>query len=375
MDENSQESSPGIGAGSSSSVPPPPPESCPPPEPVEHRFVFSGSGSEYFRIWIVNLALSIVTIGIYSAWAKVRRLKYLHGATTLDGSAFGYHGDPKKILKGRIIGAALFSAYAFAGEIHPVAGLIAGAAVAIAVPWLVVKSMTFRTRMTSWRGLRLNFNDDYAGAYRVYLGWGMLAGVTLGALAPQFYRKLHTYLVDNTAVGERYFDCDAPVAPFYWAALKGLLIVVLGLIVGWLVLTAGDPLMRATGVRPETAGAVLSFLTVLGILVVYVAAFGVFQGYALNAVFNATTLRPHRIRSELRGTELSWIYVTNLLGILCTAGLFSPWATVRLVRYRMETTSLVAESPLDDFFASPAGQNPSAVGEEVSGIFDIDFGL
>ena len=36
------------------------------------QFEFTGDAKEFFRIWIVNLALSIVTLGIYSAWAKVR---------------------------------------------------------------------------------------------------------------------------------------------------------------------------------------------------------------------------------------------------------------------------------------------------------------
>ena len=40
--------------------------------PVE----FSGRGGEYFRIWIVNLVLTILTFGIYSAWAKVRTKRY-----------------------------------------------------------------------------------------------------------------------------------------------------------------------------------------------------------------------------------------------------------------------------------------------------------
>jgi uncharacterized membrane protein YjgN (DUF898 family) len=40
-------------------------------------FEFRGTGGEYFRIWIVNLLLTILTLGIYSAWAKVRQLRYL----------------------------------------------------------------------------------------------------------------------------------------------------------------------------------------------------------------------------------------------------------------------------------------------------------
>src|SRR5690606_19467483 len=68
--------------------------------------VFTGSGGEYFRIWIVNLLLSILSLGIYSAWAKVRRQRYFHRNTRLAGSAFDYHARPAAILLGRIVAAA-----------------------------------------------------------------------------------------------------------------------------------------------------------------------------------------------------------------------------------------------------------------------------
>ena len=69
----------------------------------EHSFSFHGRSSTYFKIWIVNILLSIFTIGIYSAWAKVRRLRYFYENTTLDGHQFGYHAQPVKILIGRLI--------------------------------------------------------------------------------------------------------------------------------------------------------------------------------------------------------------------------------------------------------------------------------
>jgi len=46
-------------------------------------FRFHGSGSEYFRIWLVNSILSLLTLGVYSAWAKVRRKRYFYGNTRL----------------------------------------------------------------------------------------------------------------------------------------------------------------------------------------------------------------------------------------------------------------------------------------------------
>ena len=48
---------------------------------------FTGKAGEYFKIWIVNLCLSVLTLGIYSAWAKVRRKRYFYGSTLLAGSA------------------------------------------------------------------------------------------------------------------------------------------------------------------------------------------------------------------------------------------------------------------------------------------------
>ena len=64
---------------------------------------FTGRAGEYFRIWMVNVCLSVLTLGIYSAWAKVRRRRYFYGNTLLDGAALDYLADPRAILKGRLI--------------------------------------------------------------------------------------------------------------------------------------------------------------------------------------------------------------------------------------------------------------------------------
>ncbi len=83
---------------------------------------FTGNAGEYFRIWIVNLCLSVLTLGIYSAWAKVRRKRYFYGSTLLDGSAFEYLGNPVAILKGRVIVVVAFAAYALLKEVHDLIG-------------------------------------------------------------------------------------------------------------------------------------------------------------------------------------------------------------------------------------------------------------
>lgn len=77
---------------------PPPPEIPLTSEPTIYKFSFTGTTGEYFRIWIVNLFLTIITLGVFLAWAKVRQRKYLYGNTWLDNDNFGFHGRPVAIL-------------------------------------------------------------------------------------------------------------------------------------------------------------------------------------------------------------------------------------------------------------------------------------
>ena len=80
---------------------------------IKHPIVFTGNGTEYAKIYFVNLALTILTLGIYSAWAKVRNKRYFYGNTLLDQSSFEYHASPIQILKGRLLVVGLLSSIIF----------------------------------------------------------------------------------------------------------------------------------------------------------------------------------------------------------------------------------------------------------------------
>src|SRR5712675_619419 len=92
----------------------PSPTPAPPPAPAARapeQFRFTGRVGEYFGIWITNLLLTIVTLGIYSAWAKVRRLQYFYRHAEVAGSSFDFHGSPTRILIGRVIALLMLFAY------------------------------------------------------------------------------------------------------------------------------------------------------------------------------------------------------------------------------------------------------------------------
>ena len=343
--------------------------------PVTYRPEFTAEGKEYFRIWIVNLALTVVTLGLYSAWAKVRKLRYIYSNTTLAGSAFGYHGEPLKILKGRLIATTVGAGYFAATRYSPIAALVVVLLIGSIAPWLVVKSRIFALRMTSWRGIRFGFLPDFSGAYRAILGWAVAGMVTLGILWPRAVRERMRFIVSRSLFGTTRFECEPRIGRFYKTA--GVLI---GVGVLWAI--AVGIIVGATVFANRGKGTPMKAMQGIGMLVtiiLYVALFAVMKAYTqsrnLNEVFNTTRLGPHRFKSRLRARTLIWIYITNAMGILVTLGLFTPWAQLRLVRYRLSTLELETHGSLDAFAAAAASRAPGAAGEEISDFLDVDFGL
>ena len=58
------------------------------PGEVVEPFRFTGEAGEYFRIWIVNTFLAIVTFGLWSPWAKIRKRRFFLRHTWVAGANF-----------------------------------------------------------------------------------------------------------------------------------------------------------------------------------------------------------------------------------------------------------------------------------------------
>lgn len=344
---------------------------APAPSPREISFEFRATGSEYFRIWIVNLLLTIITLGIYSAWAKVRRLRYFYGSTALDGATFDYHADPKAILKGRLIAVVAYAAFSLSGRLSPVLALVLVVLLLFAVPWIVLRSRRFHLRMTSWRGLRFHFHGQYRQALAAYVGWVLLGTLTLGILIPLSMWKRANFLLSNAAYGSERFGFNTPVGRFYRFYLLGAALGIGALLAGVALAAGGFHVLGADFKSGQPGTQLIGILAMLIPLVIVVAYF---KASLANAAYGGLTIGAHKIRSTLRTGPLFGIMLTNLLGILFTLGFFAPWAKVRLLRYQLSQTALIAVGDLDRFTAGIADDS-TAVGEEISEIFDIDFGL
>lgn len=360
------------------------------PVSQEHRFEFTGSGGEYFRIWIVNLLLTLVTVGIYGAWAKVRRLRYFYGNTLLAGSSFEYHGEPVKILKGRLIAAALILPYYLLQNTYPLWSLLFLVAFLIALPFIIVQSRRFQMRMTSWRNIRFAFDGTYGRAAKLYLGLGVLIPLTLGILFPYVMFAKQRFIIGETRFGQSKFEFDAKPGRYYaayfaafgwflasviaWAALLALLFFVIGLMAGVSQQLVSNPRAILTSPSVLTAVVIAAAVAYAGFIAVFLVPAAIATARITNEAFSHSAVDGHQLQSNLAAKKLVGLYLTNLLGIVFTLGLFAPWAKVRLMRYQLENTSLIAQGNLDEFIATETA-NMSAAGEEMGDFLDVDFGL
>jgi uncharacterized membrane protein YjgN (DUF898 family) len=344
-------------------------------------FEFRGNGGEYFRIWIVNLLLTIVTLGIYSAWAKVRRLRYFYGNTLLDGHSFEYHGRPLAILKGRLIVVGLYLGFLALAQIVPLLILVFLPLIIFGLPWIVMRSRLFQLRMSSYRNLRFNFEGTYGGAMGAFVGWYLLAAITFGILYPAWVRKRVQYTLDNSVYGTQPFTFNTGNGEYFKFCYITAGLSLLGYIVAAFALFRLPAMKEVfTSGVPPTSLELVGALGVAGWLLIRggaIAAFSIaayYQASFINASFGGVQIGANYVLSELKVAPLMWIYVTNLLGIVFTLGLFYPWAKVRQTRYQLENMQVDSDGQLGAFTAGSAGA-ASAVGEEAGDFFDVDFGL
>ena len=345
------EKSPPAPPEASSSGPPAPAK---PPGPIPLRF--QGTGSDYFRIWIVNIILSVLTLGIYSAWAKVRRKQYFYGNTRIQDASFEYLADPKKILYGRVIVVVGFIAYSAVSELLPIIGSILGIAFIFILPWLVVKSLAFNARNSSIRNIRFDFTGTVRQAAVEYVLWPFLAVLTLGILSAYVYYRQKKFLVENSRYGTARFSFTAAPRDYYRIFLSALVPILIGI-------------LAAAG-----AGFLFPPVSALVILVLYLYLFAFFSVKTTNLLYNSSRLGPHRMEADLKINEYLVLVLVNSLATALTLGLFHPWAKVRIYRYKIGRLTLIPGASLDEFVAAEK-QQVSVIGEEAGDFFDFDIGL
>ena len=370
------------------------------PPPVQHMPLrFTGSGSEYFRIWIVNLLLTLVTLTLYWPFARARRMAYFHSNTWVGDSALGFHADPWKMFRGYLLMLGLGLVYWLVSYFAPALSWLPLLVLALLWPALWRSSLMFRLRNTSWRGVRFDFVGSARDAYRVMLPllfpsvllvamasvgeapeWAELTWVqtllVLGGLAalvvmlmfPWLMARMHAFQHSGYIfTAERtLLEASQLTRALYLLGLKMMGLMLLGvLVLGLLAALLGSSGMMA-GVAATVGGI---YLLVPLVLLPY------WQARMQNLVWGQTRSPHITLSSALRFRDLMKVNALNWLLIVITLGLFWPFAAIRTARARLQAMSVRIEGDVNTWVAQAPAQRAGVLGDAAGDFFGVDMGL
>ncbi|WP_076589497.1 YjgN family protein [Vibrio ostreicida] len=379
---------------------------------------FKGKGSEFFGIWIVNFFLSAITLGIYSAWAKVRTKRYFYGNTYIAGDNFDYHAMPMQILKGRLVAVAVLFVWVVSSSFSPVFSSLLLFVFYCALPWLLWSNARFDAAMTSYRNVRFSFNASLKDAYIALMGRGLgavilfsiyafvvvslfqvsfLAAIVMGVGSLFFMAALHAwimsgmlrYFVNGYKFGEWQFSAKIELGFFVKTYLKamGLGILVFALIGVTTLLTIfgkNDVSQMTNGNfsslmdMTNTVAYVLAYIAILVVMIVLTAYTATcVHNYVISQVqskLNEKDLPTYTFASTLTVSGYAWLIISNFLLQVVTLGLARAWVMVRTMRYIADNTTVIGD--MSGLKAIDQGSNvKSAVTDELAQAFDLGIGI
>jgi uncharacterized membrane protein YjgN (DUF898 family) len=347
------------------------------PDVHRYKIIFSGTTGEYFRIWIVNLFLTVLTLGIYSAWAKVRTRRYFYTHTLLAGQAFDYMAYPWFILKGTLIIGAGFLIYLLADSYDPIYSSMAVLVFYLVLPYLIYKSLRFAAYNSAYRNIRFRFLGSLRESYNTYLLLPILIPLTLGLIIPYWKYRRKKYFFENFSFGTTTNTFKGVAGPFYRAYFLAGLLFGAGAIVAAIGVTVFSTATSGFSIEMDNFQRVFQLVPAifsLGMLVLFTFIQQYIFVRLTNYCWDQTSVGSLKFQSRLKAGQLLWIRLTNTFGILLSAGLLIPWAKIRRTRYILDQLTIITDRSLDSYTAA-VEDGESAIGEAATDFFGIAIGL
>ncbi len=375
---------------------------APASQPIdEHPLEFTGSGGEYFRVWIVNVLLSIVTLGFYTPWARRRTAQYFYSHTLVTDSPLEFTAPQGKMVKGFVLLVLITLAYNIAAKTGQDTAvglfLLAGAALA---PFIWASAMRFRLGATRWRGLRLQFSASWKEVY--IASWPVFAlalvwfGVFFGL------QMLSPELSDVLQAAEE--EARKPRMPPFTAAMGGLL--VLGLVLTVLCFIRLEYNYKSLLVLRAQLGAehgrwkpvymdfvkiwlatvavfivcvvlVSVLISVLGIFVLFLASAPA-RAYREARMFqlmwnNIGVGQVARFKCDLPSAGYVWLRIKNMLLTLFTLGLYRPFARVSEYRMKVESVTVFVKGGVEQVAGRMVRQQQGGLGDALADAAGLDL--
>ncbi len=310
-----------------------------PPKPwVTHKIGYMGKGSALFGIYMTNTLLTVLTLGIYSFWGKVKVRKFLLGSTELMGERFAYTGTARELLNGWFKAAGiLFLAFGvpriLARFVHPAFGSLAAVMAMVIIPVAMVSSRRYRLSRTIWHGVRFSFEGHAKDFLKLYTRGSLLTTFTLGFYSTYFHVQRETFWRNNTRYGSGRFKYAGDARDLKSAFLRAWLLTIPTLGISWIWYAA-----KRTRYDWERTS---------------------FDGLTFS--------------SSVTARDLFAFHAINALIIIPTLGFGMPFVAARNIKFLASHLAIKGDIEFESLEqVAPAAK---AVGDGLVGILDIDMGM
>lgn len=301
-------------------------------------FAFTGSGADYFVLQLVNGLLTMVTLGFYFPWARIRQLRFLIGSLLVGGDPFTFRGEGPELFWGVLRAWLLFMIpLALLGFFMSWPGLDFGMRLLLIVAFYfllfvfvsygLMGSLRYRASRTTWRGIRFGFDGQFADFGANYGLRMLLVVATFGIAYPFASTWRREFVMTHSRLGQEPMGFDGQASDLFGTYVLCWLLVLptLGLSMTW------------------------------------------FHGHQQAYFWNHTTFAGGRFHSSLTGGEWVGIALVNMLLVTFTFGIAAPWAFTNMHREFFSRLSL-RDADLARVIAAPS--EGSALGEGAVDVLD-----
>ena len=355
---------------------------------------YDGTIGGLYRIFLINLLLTVVTLGIWRFWGITRIRRYLWSHTSHYGHHLEYDGTGGQLLVGFLL--ALGSLL--------LAGLVAGIAtyllapmgrVAAAVPFVIFELMVivltfgavfsaqrYRLNHTLWCGIRGGMTGSMLAYGLRSILYYLVAGLTLGQLMPWATLRLTERRLNASFIGNMPFVSRGRAGHLYVRYLALLVgdIVVAAAIGAVAILLEGaelTALARATqpGMAPSFSSHILLVSGACGAGLLFgLGLFGaLYRAVFIRHLAGHTRLGGLRFSSNVSGIRLFWLLLSNFAIVLFTLGLGTPIVIHRNTSFLAR--HLLASGVLGTSQLRQGPQAPSRFGEGMFQVLDAGVGI
>ena len=323
---------------------------------------FDGTTAEYFEIWVVNLLLTVCSLGFFRPWAKARKHHYFFSKTSVGKHQLSYCASPKQAM----IWAAVIPVFVLAATAallyQPVLLLGVIAAAALVYPLCRHHGLVQHAEATGYRGRNFSYTGSVKDSYLRLVAWPVLTVALAFLPLGHSLRSSWGYRFENHSYGDERFAAKLPFSRLWGLVAVTLMttVVAIALVVAiaWAVLVAqgGESEVEyfintlISGRLRMAHGFVL-----LAFLAAAVWPLAVWRATSEKLFCAGVQLEAGvSFDTEISTSKMTGLYLVNIIAIVLSLGFAIPWATVRVAKYRASVTKLICYTDIEELVGDKA---------------------